>query len=333
MTNQKNNYTISFKESATIKGLLILLIILGHCHYLFPHGSLEYKYLFQFHVQSFFILPFFYDRKEVFSILKIRDIVFKCYVPYIFFFILCTITCLFLVKELESYDFIHSLYSFFIGEPVLLKQYVGMAFMWFLSTYCTFSILKMFFYSTTYIHTYIQYTILSLGFLYILFSQYTNSALNDFIPFAFPRALSYFTIGFLTKYIVDKVSFSKYIAWIVFIMSTFVYFYCKSVTVPYFIFPISFFIVLLSLKDILLRFHFLQTLGILSLSLYLVNNIVINLVEIVIRENSIMNGFVIFIISLFLCWIIAEIMNRVKFIQKLIIPKGYNDFVSLFSFK
>ena len=57
--------SIDKKDSLAIKGLVILLIILGHNKLIScEHLPFLFGYLYTFHVGVFFILPTFYDIKK-----------------------------------------------------------------------------------------------------------------------------------------------------------------------------------------------------------------------------------------------------------------------------
>lgn len=56
----KHKIYIDKKESTTLKGIAILLIIWGHIHSLDIIGLNVYHY----HLAQFFILPFFYNRTQ-----------------------------------------------------------------------------------------------------------------------------------------------------------------------------------------------------------------------------------------------------------------------------
>ena len=58
------NLYIDRDTSSVIKGVLIILIVIGHNKVLCSTDNKGADYLYLFHVICFFILPFFYDIKK-----------------------------------------------------------------------------------------------------------------------------------------------------------------------------------------------------------------------------------------------------------------------------
>ena len=58
------NLYIDRDTSSVIKGVLIILIVMGHNKVLCSTDNKGADYLYLFHVICFFILPFFYDTKN-----------------------------------------------------------------------------------------------------------------------------------------------------------------------------------------------------------------------------------------------------------------------------
>lgn len=55
---------LSKDTTTAMKGLLILLIVIGHNHEIAPENSFLMSWLYSFHVLIFFILPFFYIKEK-----------------------------------------------------------------------------------------------------------------------------------------------------------------------------------------------------------------------------------------------------------------------------
>ena len=134
------DYYISKDNSAAIKGILTILIIIGHNHIVAPQTSPLMAYLYTFHVVCFFILPWLYDNKKELTTKTIGNIIYRNWIPYIIFFVFSL--GVFTVLEGKHPDMSGLLSAFIIGSQKLLKQNVGVLFLWFLPTFCTFSILK-----------------------------------------------------------------------------------------------------------------------------------------------------------------------------------------------
>ena len=93
---------ISINESTALKGLLIFLIVLGHnmifTYYVLPYNGMAY--LYSFHIQAFFILPFLYDSK-ILNVKRIKDYFFRLYWPFIIISIILYICRIIYNKTVE----------------------------------------------------------------------------------------------------------------------------------------------------------------------------------------------------------------------------------------
>ena len=69
------NLYIDRDTSSVIKGVLIILIVIGHNKVLCSTDNKGADYLYLFHVICFFILPFFYDIKKEITVKRLCDIV------------------------------------------------------------------------------------------------------------------------------------------------------------------------------------------------------------------------------------------------------------------
>lgn len=135
------DYYISKDDSSAIKGLLTILIIIGHNHIMAPKTSPLMAYLYTFHVTCFFILPWLYNNKKKLTVKTLGSIIYRNWIPYIIFFVFSL--GVFTVLESKHPDIAELFSAFIIGSQKLLKENVGVLFLWFLPTFCTFSILKM----------------------------------------------------------------------------------------------------------------------------------------------------------------------------------------------
>jgi fucose 4-O-acetylase-like acetyltransferase len=323
---------VSFSESDAIKGILILLIILGHNHYLAPKREPLFNFLYLFHVICFFILPFFYNKLKELSFNNIRDIIVRCYIPYFFFFILCTFIYVLTSYDNEIFDFgkvCSSLYAFFNGSEVLLKENAGFNFVWFLPAFCSFSILKICF---DHSNKTVKLIIVLVSCVLVFYKEFTKDYLFPYIPFAIVQGFYFFAFGFVTWFLVNKIPYIKYVGAVVFIVFSFIFSFegeTEHIKVLFFIFPTIAFMLLLSLKKLIVYIPFLQQLGRLIFPVYLVHVIIYNVLE-KILSYSILNAVITYVLTILLSVVAALFMTKISFIQKLVLPKGYSDFKSLF---
>lgn len=97
----KETIYLTRDESNIIKGILILLIVLGHNHFLMDGEYVRLQIqLYKFHVIEFFILPFFYKMKADTSWEHLRDIIVRNWVPYLWILSACYLTsCIYSIKS------------------------------------------------------------------------------------------------------------------------------------------------------------------------------------------------------------------------------------------
>lgn len=125
---------LSRQESNIIKGILIILIVLGHNGILMGNApGLEqttlYRYLYKFHVYGFLFLPFLYNVPKN-SISRIKKNFFHLYKPYTFAFIILLAANILLTKHSPSIPTI--LLAYIAGNEPLLNAAVGARFLWFI---------------------------------------------------------------------------------------------------------------------------------------------------------------------------------------------------------
>ena len=166
---------ISREASTAIKGLLMLLIILGHTEMLTPNyasgeRSFLYYWLYSFHVFIFFIFPFIYgNKKRAFVngrridtdksymgwqlvdnqnvINDTKHNVIKLGVPYFVFFLFSALV--FVVAGKGEFNVGGMLYAFFFGNEPLIDKYAGFNYLWFLPAMLALLFLKSILYNST----------------------------------------------------------------------------------------------------------------------------------------------------------------------------------------
>jgi fucose 4-O-acetylase-like acetyltransferase len=118
---------LSFEQSDRLKGILILLIIFGHISEIFGRYDMLMATLYSFHVVSFLLLPFLFNkdtinRKNIIKNLK------RIYIPYTIFFILA-LTLYSLLQH--KFNLSSALSTWFIGSSYYLKIDIGLRVLWF----------------------------------------------------------------------------------------------------------------------------------------------------------------------------------------------------------
>lgn len=218
---------ISRDESATIKGILILLIVLGHNQFF---TTLTEKvqlmgYLYCFHIQSFFLLNYSYPIKPLNKERIINHFV-RYYVPFCILFLTLTFLrygtgAVIQWKKLPL--------VFFMGGGTFLRQFTGIQILWFLPAFFSTVILKEYWaYCSNYgkkVFFYIGGLVVAFSISLPLFPTALQEVFNK-IKFIFYYPLigiQYLFCGLLFRcFVTSKISFKTEVS--LFILGTLLYF-------------------------------------------------------------------------------------------------------------
>lgn len=324
MKNEKVTSYLTREQSSAIKGALMLLIMLGHNHILAPIGGELFSYLYNFHIFGFFILPFLYNKKLPLDIKVVVNNFVKNWVPYIVFFIFCYFIYHIIILK-SKIDIIEILYGIVSANESTIKDITGFGFLWFLPAYYAMSLFMMLFENK---NKYIYILIFTVGFLLNYNLHYTHNYLFSNIPFALIQGFYYLTFGFITKLLLDRIKNIQYIGTFIFCSISILYWFSNIKEIRY-IFPISGFLFIYSISNLLSKLSFLIKIGVYSFPIYLVHVIIYNILE-QILPNNILYGFIDFLLTLAISMFIAYGMVNINFIRKLILPKDWNDYKSLY---
>ena len=312
------------KTSETIKGILIVLIVFGHNHILCPnseeHGLMEYLYLF--HIAGFFILPFFYDIPIDVSWTCIKNKIIRTWVPYFWICILCWI-CYSLIRHDFSLH-IGIVKDFLYGTQTPIRHSFGFVFPWFLPTFCSFSIMLLFARKYRWLYLLLLFIAIILwGVSWMEFFELKNK-----VPFGLVLAVSYFGSGVLAFELNKRFNSAKYFAVCVFVLLSICYWNNIDVGYLYQLFPVVFFLSLLSLVPYL-DFSFLRLLGVNSLGIYLFHMFFVNITYLLL-PHTISMGVIGFFVSL-LCPLVMNIfISRVQILRVLLYPRNIEELKKYF---
>lgn len=327
---------LSKDESFAIKGFLILLIVLGHNSFVcFTWKNYEvisprflWQFLYTFHVYCFLILPFFYNEKtyKKGNILKYSK---RLLFPYLW---VCAI-CFFISVVLLHYPFYgwkSLLKALVYGCERLLDENLHFSFPWFLPAMFTLMLLKDLFYSANNIIR-IALIVLGIGlWLFVLISGIKFSSIGCRIPMAAVTAFRMLPICLLSKKIANHITDNTTYRLVfggVFVFSLILFLLCKYNNVKvnllfYFFMPVCSIILLFLLKTYLIRCKGLIYLGKLSFQVYLYHVFIYNLIIFVTRKFSIdptiLNGVIIYIITLLVSVILARLTTQIPMIKKIL---------------
>lgn len=335
---------IDRKSSSAIKGLLIFLIVLGHCGLLMRNPVTEerrilYHYFYSFHVYCFFILPFLYGyiRKNSKGLLNVKNDIYKnfvkLYIPYIWICAICYLIYMTIAHGEASIG--ETLQAFITGECSLLGSGVGFGFPWFLPTMFIVLVLYSIWQNTEI--KWIKVVILLISILcwvcitlkgisfFIMISQH--------VPFSILQGFRCFFLGYVTFSIISHVKSAKIsVAYIsVFVLLSLSFFLSKvgiinvKQSVFLLVMPISAFCFLYGIRGILSKSRFLVLLGEHSFGIYLCHVIILNIFTTILSHFGvgigIVPGLVVFALSLSLSFGLTLLLDRMPKVKGILFPQ------------
>lgn len=290
---------VSRRSSAIIKGLLILLIVLGHNGILMGKAPGLTKnafndYLYSFHVYLFLILPFFYNIPQS-SIGRIKKDFLKLYKPYTIIFVLLLITNVFLLKS--TFEPVATIFTYISGDMTMLKDNVGASFPWFLPTMFSLLVLRNIFLggnkkvllAAAVALSAIMFIIVRVAMIYGLYRL-------SYLICGSSVAIAYFSLAVASRYIYEKFSTHRYFGAIsigAFIVATIAFFTDAIVNVylsnimQWVVLPVSGMYTIMIFADNLRESKLsrcLEWLGNESLAIYMVHVFIYNVLLIIVMK-------------------------------------------------
>lgn len=224
-TIETDKSLISRRDSTLLKGILIILIILGHNGILMGKApgltvtSLNY-YLYSFHVQLFLILPFLYNT-PLFTKERIKKDFIHLFKPYTFLFATFLLINITLLKQ--DFNPIDTAAAYIAGNQPLLKNAIGVYFPWFLPSMFSLLLLRNYILNKSTIVILLS-VVLSLALFAAI--KIFNFRINiDFLGLV--TAATYFSIAVISRYLYERFYNKKYfqsISIITFALSTILFF-------------------------------------------------------------------------------------------------------------
>lgn len=197
---------LSKDESTIVKGLAIILIVIGHNPNLRSPAAQEY--LYSFHIYVFFILPFFYQREtgNLYKIIKKTFI--RCLVPFFWFY-----TLAFLVANIllghggNSFSmYIKGLLNFGGQTPGTVSE---STYLWFMPAY--FWMIVM--WAVGERVKAMQYVFLILSALLSINNSFTWHVIYAHVPFYVARALYYYFYAWLAVTVSKILKCKQLVIW------------------------------------------------------------------------------------------------------------------------
>lgn len=354
---------ISRDGSNGIKGLLIFLIILGHNSLITSLYPELMTYLYSFHIQSFFILPFLYPHKDL-TKKRIIDYFVRFYLPYFFFLIIFII-----IHNIASYfgiipdnvsklskgidNYWGSLFLMVLnGNAYLIDYYTGFQFLWFLPVMFSMTLIKDYFYNPKR-NKITRIIIISIAFICFLIyfvlnpNKILSESFNFYIRQISPSAITYGLGAFFMGYVILRIirSFKNYIyiiSIIIFTIISIIWFYtCYHLNdshinyivkfIMTLILPFAFFIVIFKFKDYIGKSKVLRQIGKYSFAIYIIHPILIKIGAIIFNYmnlNHIIFALLLQILIIVISYYCAVVIYQSKYIKRILFPSNLKEFLN-----
>lgn len=295
---------ISKRDSTLVKGILILLIILGHNSILMQERAI-YNYLYHFHVYVFLLLPFLYNIPQ-FTFKRIKKDFIHIYKPYTFVFAILAIINTFILNQ--DFNLTKVLYAYISGNEFLLRGNIGASFLWFMPTMFSLMLLRNYLMNKP---AKILWICVFVSFLAFVATRVLwLCTVYDFPYIILGAAVSivYFFMGVVSRYIYERYHTKGYfgnISSVAFILATICNFTHLKGTVFEFItwgiLPISTLYILTAIvkhfKENNILTKCINYLGKYSLPIYLFHVIIYNAILLVIKKAHIAETYLIGAVS------------------------------------
>ena len=133
MPMDSNDTLLSRNEANAIKGVLILLVILGHDipFIRLTDSWMVMVWIYLFHIHCFFLIPFLYTIKRL-SPQRLLDLFIRFYTPFLTVFIMLLLLKMNTTTGGGKTRLINLVLCLASGNPLRLKELTGVQFLWFL---------------------------------------------------------------------------------------------------------------------------------------------------------------------------------------------------------
>ena len=194
-------------QSTWLKGVLILLIALGHNSILM--GTLPetetrtiYRFLYCFHAYAFFFVTCLYNWPKL-SKEHVKKIFLRLYKPYTIMFVIVLVANLFITKS-GFIDMGGVILAYLSGSSPLLKDAIGMSFVWFLPTMFSFLLILGGCRDESPRYLRVLLLVLAIGFLTLLTCGLLGLEVSVWSVSGSMSALRIFTICYLNRLLFEK---------------------------------------------------------------------------------------------------------------------------------
>ena len=339
-----HNFEISRSESNAIKGILIILIILGHFQPYIMIPKYVRAYIYAFHVNCFFILPLLYPIKQL-SYGRVKNYFARLMVPYINIFILF-FCCSFvwrithpLLSEQNVMYILGGTYSFVVGGFYPLLHNIGIRYIWFMPLMFSFSIIKDYYFINA--SKRMKYAILVIGFvsycvLWVCLKGPYCSELRETVMYISPLSI-WQAVGALFMGVITIFVLQRQLCNVTYLISFVILFVLFGITPDdslfllalKFIIPIVAFAVLYYNRSLLSLSSLLRKFGERSFEIYIVQTpicvVMYTLLPKLIPNDSIIVRLLSFVLVLTICYYMAKIMSNIKIVKRFFFPRTWDE--------
>lgn len=299
----KNISLVTRDESTFLKGILILLIMVGHNAYLMDLRADLKDFLYAFHIHSFFYLTCMYNIPNL-TWSRIKKDFFRLYVPYTLLFGLFVVLYYFLQGggDLQCGAIFT---AYFSGGAMQIANVAGFQYLWFLPAMFAFLFLRNVYFN----YSRFGYVILVLSTLVLVFLLLGCGQSPDlplFFPLGLYGALANFSLALLLRKIIESSANQKWFRYLfplLFLLLALMYFVLRPkiywyysfcfLWIPLFAFPSLFlwvksrFVSCFLMKTVV--GVFIKRIGSLSFPIYLFHQVIYMLLSFL--YSSVESGF------------------------------------------
>lgn len=341
MKSLETNISISREASNAIKGLLIILIVLGHNSILCRSWNgcesvdslFHWDWFYTFHVYCFFILPFFYN-KNPYRKGNVRKNAIKLLYPYLWVTLLCLALSVFIMGT-EFKGWRHFGWAWISGSGFLLEEATGLSFPWFLPAMFTLLLFKDIYFSAREEVRKVMIGISLVLWGITLAGTVKFSTMGTYVPFALIPAFRLLLVCLSTVWIAERLKSNittRCLVTAVFALLTLLFWFSLNSNVRtgrmafYFLMPVAAFLTLLQFKDYLAKARLLVVFGKYSLQIYLYHVIIYNGLLLVVKHfhcpPTSIDGVVVLVVTLFVSYLGAWLTTKVPLFRKMLYPKA-----------
>lgn len=355
---------ISREASLAIKGLLIFLIILGHNSFFSSESRIGMVFLYTFHIQAFFILPFLYPHKKV-SVIRLRNYIIRFYYPFVIFFLFLSLlnhigNTWGIIPENTFSGNIGTvnkwkefLLTIITGNGYCIDYFTGFQFLWFLPVMFSMVILKDIYYDKR-ANYMLRYFMVLFGCIFFLiyfifgfrtpFDKNIIYLLKEYSPFAITYALGAFFMGVISLRVIkmEKYRSANIVIPALFVSGAILCFVSQhDGKVPIddeirwillLVMPFLFFFIIYQLRDYLSKITLLKDIGKYSFPIYIIHPFLLKVFFMIVYPLWGANWLIVIVSQVIITAIsyyIALIIYNNHYLKAIMFPSNWNELSNL----